>query len=215
MKKLIVVLFLLITAGMITMTVHAQSSALYLMPSFQFYSYPNLNQHLRAAGLPEVAATFGSGAGGFGTINERWRVGGEGTYFTGANTSGTTSTAAEGGLGLFYAGYVLTKNKWRWVPQAGIGYGGLAVTTTQLVNGSISDLLSTGSNSTRLENGSAFAHTGLSIERTVSDGLFLGLKGAYNFGLSDSAWDAPGLNPSTSDRFSGFVVNLIIGFNLR
>jgi hypothetical protein len=215
MKKSVVVLASVIISLLISGNAQSQSSALYLMPSFQFYSYSNLNQSLRAAGFPEVGATFGSGAGGFGTVNNRWRVGGEGTYFSGANHTGTTTTSAEGGLGLFYAGYVLTQKSWRWVPQAGIGYGGLAVTATRSVNGSLSDLLGSESNSTRLENGSAFIHTSLSVEKAFTDGFFLGLKGAYNFGLRDTSWDAPGLSPSTSDRFSGATLNVIIGFVLR
>ncbi|MFN5171097.1 MAG: hypothetical protein ACK5DD_15885 [Cyclobacteriaceae bacterium] len=217
MKKSVVVLASVIISLLISGNAQSQSSALYLMPSFQFYSYSNLNQSLRAAGFPEVGATFGSGAGGFGTVNNRWRVGGEGTYFSGANHTGTTTTSAEGGLGLFYAGYVLTQKSWRWVPQAGIGYGGLAVTATRSVStNSIGDLLTNAPNSSTVSMGDGFVHTSLSIERNLSDAMFIGLKASYNLGLSgEREWETNGLANAVRDPFSSFQLSFNIGFVLR
>lgn len=194
---------------------HAQSSAIYLMPSAQFLSLPNLNRELASAGFPDTPGTFGSGAGGFGTINDRWRIGGEGTYFSGTRNQDNTSVTSEGGLGVFYAGYLVGHGAWHLVPQAGLGFGGVAVNATRSTAGSLTDLLRGDGNTARVATGGLFLHTGISLERDLADGLTLGLKASYNLAFSEEKWTAPGTGSSVSDRFCGVTLNFVVGFRLR
>jgi hypothetical protein len=197
---------------------HAQapSSALHLMPGVQGFSFNRLNSILVAAGFAEVPATFGSGVGGFGTFN-RWRFGGEGTYFSGARTRGNNTTSVDGGLGYFYAGYVVGKQTWRWVPALGIGYGGLDVRTSRGTPvASLDQVLTTSPNSSLVSIGDAFIHTAVAVERSLSESMFLGVKASYNIGLSgDRAWKADGLAATVSDPFSNWQINVSVGFRLH
>lgn len=214
MKK--VIILTLTFSLMFQLKAQNSSSALYLMPSAQRFSFGNINKALSQAGLPEAPMTFGSGAGGFGTIGQ-WRIGGEGTYFSGDASRGQNTTSLTGGLGYFYGGYVWQRNKWNIVPAAGIGFGGLRLVATRSTNAaSIGDLLETESNSRVVSMGDGFIHTTLGLERNLSNSMFLGLKAAYNIGLSgERAWKANGLTNSISDPFRSFQLSLNIGFILQ
>jgi hypothetical protein len=208
--KWIVVGFCFVTPW--SMAQQANQASLYLMPSFQFYQYKNLNQLLQQAGFSEVGASFGTGVGGFGTINARWRVGGEGTYFTSSQQQGSTTTTGQGGLGYFYIGYVASLKKWQFVPSLGIGFGGLAVNATRSTSVNINDLLATNPNSSQIGSGGAFVHSGLVVERKFVSLIYLGLEMAYNFSLGENNWEADGLTDTIKDPFGGFQLNLKIGF---
>lgn len=193
----------------------AQNGSLYLMPSVQMFSFKNINLALNDAGFAETPLTFGSGAGGFGEYN-RWRFGGEGTYFSGDKMLNGKSTSLEGGWGYFYAGYHLTENSWRLIPQLGIGFGGASLHAIMpTTSNNINDLLSQG-NGSSLTIASTFAHTALSIEKNIQSGFYMGLKSSYNLAVGGpSAWKANGLAVAPEDAFSGFQLALIVGFILK
>jgi hypothetical protein len=64
--------------------------------------------------------------------------------------------------------------------------------------------------------GDAFVHVSLAVERNLSDTMFIGLKAAYNEGLSGARpWEANGLPRSTTDPFRSFQLSASMGFVLR
>lgn len=214
MKRLITIL--LVISSISIAKSQNQGSALYLMPATQLFSFGNINNALTQAGLPEAPMTFGSGAGGFGSIRN-WRIGGEGTYFSGNASRGQNTTSLSGGLGYFYGAYVWQRNKWNIVPAAGIGFGGLTLTATRATSAtSIGELFGSEPNSSTISMGDALLHTSLGIERNISDAIFFGIKASYNMGLSGKReWRAAGLTNTVSDPFQSFQLSLNIGFVLR
>jgi hypothetical protein len=214
MKKLIVLV--LAFGSWFQLKAQNPGSALYLMPATQRFSFGSLNNVLAQAGLPEAPMTFGSGAGGFGSAGN-WRIGGEGTYFSGDASRNQNTTSLAGGLGYFYGAYVWQQNKWNIVPAAGIGYGGLTLTATRSTTAtSIGELFGSSANSSTVSIGDGFMHTSLGIERNISDSMFFGIKASYNMGIrGERAWKTNGLTNSVSDPFRSFQVSLNIGFVLK
>lgn len=214
MKKLLILTMAL--GSLVQLKAQNPGSALYLMPSTQQFLFSNINDALTQAGLPEAPMTFGSGAGGFGSMG-KWRVGGEGTYFSGDATRGQSTTSLSGGLGYFYGAYVLSRKKWNLVPAVGLGYGGLTLTATRATSAvSIGGLLSNEANSSTVAMGDGFIHTSVGIERNLSDSMFFGIKGVYNLGMSGNRdWTTNGLRESVSDSFSSIQLSLTVGFVLR
>lgn len=192
-------------------------SSIYLMPAAQRFQFGNINNILTQAGLPEAPMTFGNGAGGFGSVGSNWRIGGEGTYFSGDASRGQNTTSLSGGLGYFYGAYVWSHKSWNVVPALGIGYGGLTLTGTRSTSAnSIVELFGSAANSSTVSMGDGIAHTSLGIERYLSDNMFFGIKASYNLGLSgERTWKANGLPNSTSDPFTSFQVSIAVGFVLK
>jgi hypothetical protein len=211
--KFIVISFFLIVA-------HASSAqnsggTLYMIPSIQVFSFNNINQSISNADFGEVPVTFGNVIGGYGVVNN-WVIGGEGSYFSGTNSSPNTSTTLSGGWGYFYGGYTFNKTKWRIVPALGIGFGGCFVNATR--NTQVPDLaalLTDQPNSSQISLGDALLHTSLSFERFLSKQVYIGIKASYNLGLTGKQpWEADGLQNSTEDAFGGFQAGIKIGFLL-
>lgn len=214
MKKLIILI--LAIGSWCQLKAQNPSSALYLMPATQRFSFGSMNNALAQAGLPEAPMTFGSGVGGFGAVGH-WRIGGEGTYFSGNAARGQNNTSLTGGMGYFYGAYVWQRNQWNVVPAAGIGFGGLTLTAIRSTTAnSLGELLGSRANSSTVSMGDGFIHTALSIERRLSDTMFFGIKAAYHMGLSGKrAWTTNGLTNSISDPFQSFQLSVNIGFALR
>lgn len=201
----------------ISSTVLAQSptgGSVYFSPSLQVFSFQKLNQSFSQAGFEAVPVSSGFGVGGFGQLN-RWRLGGEGTYFSGSKSNEIRSTEAEGGWGYFYGGYVIG-SRWRMIPALGIGWGGISVNAIQLATASFPEFLTTAPNTSRVSLGDVFLHSSLALERTLGKHYYLSAKATYNLGLSGSqAWSANGLTNSVSDPFRGFQASLVFGFILN
>jgi hypothetical protein len=214
MKKLLI--FAVAFGSMIQLKAQNTGNALYLMPTTQQFSFSKINQALTQAGLAELPITFGTGVGGFG-FTRRWRIGGEGTYFSGDASLRQNTTSLSGGQGYFYGAYVWQRSKWNVVPAIGIGYGGLTLTATRSIPAnSIGELFGTAANSSTISIGDGFVHTSLGIERNLSDAMFMGIKASYNLGLSgERTWRADGLANSVRDSFSSFQLSLNFGFVLR
>ncbi len=197
---------------------HAQQNeyyaSVYFMPSVQFFKFDNLNRLLKQNGFPETGVVYTNGFGGYGTIH-RWRIGGEGMYFSGSSGNANNETSMSGGLGYFYTGYNLSFGRWQLIPAAGFGWGGLTVNATRQTDTSLQNLLSTQPNSSQITNGNSFIHTGLSLERILANSFYLGIKGSYNAALSSTTWSAPGLTSSVADPFGGFQASLVVGFLLK
>jgi hypothetical protein len=214
MKRTII--FFLAVGWLTQLKAQSPGSAIYLMPAAQRFSFNSMNNILAQTGLAEVPMTFGSGVGGFGTV-DRWRIGGEGTYFSGDASRGQNRTSLSGGLGYFYGAYVWQRKNWNIVPAVGIGFGGLTLTATRSVPASsLVELFSSEVNGSSVSIGDGFVHTSLGIERNISDTMFLGMKASYNMGLSsERTWKADGLTASLNDSFSSFQLSLNIGFILH
>ena len=214
MKKLLI--FTIAFGFTIQLKAQNAGSTLYLMPATQLFPFGNINNALARAGLPETPMTFGSGAGGFGSIGN-WRVGGEGIYFSGDASRGTDLTSLSGGLGYFYGAYVWQRKKWNIVPAAGIGFGGLTLNATRASSAnSIGELIGNAANSSTVSLGDGITHTSLGIERNISDAMFIGVKASYNMGLGGNReWKTTGLTNSVSDSFNSFQLSLSIGFVLK
>ena len=214
MKKLLI--FTIAFGLTIQLKAQNAGSTLYLMPAAQRFGFENINNILAQADLPEASITFGSGAGGFGSIGN-WRIGGEGNYFSGDASRGTNITSLSGGLGYFYGAYVWQRKKWNVVPAAGIGVGGLTLNATRASSAnSIEDLIGNAANSSTVSLGDGIIHTSLGIERNISDAMFIGIKTSYNMGLSGNReWKTTGLTNSVSDSFNSFQLSLSIGFVLK
>lgn len=215
-SKSIAVTLALVLASAWVLCAQSPSSALYLMPAVQGFRADQLNRSLAAAGFADLPITFGSGAGGFGTVG-RWRIGGEGTYFAGSASRGTTTTSIDGGLGYFYAGYLAHQKTWTFIPAVGLGFGGMNVKATRTTAAtSIDQLLTSDPNTHMAAMGDGFVHTSLAVEKNMSDNLYLGLKGSYHIGLSGArTWKAEGLSNSVADPFSHWQVSIAIGFRLQ
>lgn len=207
----------LILLSTISSAVLAQSTSggsIYFYPNLQVFSFQNLNQSFSQAGFEDVPITAGFGVGGFGQFN-RWRLGGEGTYFSGGKSNEITSTETEGGWGYFYSGYVIGST-WRMIPAVGIGWGGLTVNAIQSAQVSFPEFLTTAPNTSRVSLGDVFLHSALTLERMLGKHHYLGAKVTYNLGLSGSQdWSANGLVNSVSDPFRGIQASLVFGFNLN
>lgn len=209
--------YILISLLSLSINTFAQHGAgvIYLSPGFQAFSFSNLNQALHKAGFSKVASAFGFGSGGYGEFN-RWRIGGEGTYFTASSEGESGSTHLQGGWGFFYGGYSIINSTWRIIPEVGLGFGGATVQTVQQTSGNLSDLLSTQPNASNVSMGDMLAHTAIGIEWKVTRNQYVGLKGIYNLGLSGNrTWETPGLQQTVADPFNGFQLNLLVGFYIR
>jgi hypothetical protein len=190
------------------------SGSLYMAPGIQQFSFSNLNSILTQSGYHKVPLTFGFGTGGYGEHNHL-RIGGEGYYFSGSAKKESISTEIQGGWGYFYAGYKFGNNLWRFIPGAGLGWGGSTVSAIRTTNSSIGVLIDNQPNASVVSIRGTFLHTAITIERDLPGHQYLAVKATYNQGFSAKEWTAPGLTSSVSDSFSGFQLSLIIGFTLQ
>jgi hypothetical protein len=173
-------------SGLVLYAQEKGSGMLYFLTGIQHFQLTNLDKALARNGFTDTALSFGSGSGGFGKIN-RWRIGGEGVYFSGSNSLKGNTTKSEEGLGYFYGGYEVGKTSWKIVPAPGFGIGGLTVSPTRATNSNtIDQLLKTNTNSISLINGGTFMHSFIALERTIGSYLAITLKGIgiYNASLS-------------------------------
>lgn len=214
MRKIIILGFVAVLGG--AATAQTRGGALYMMPGIQRFQFSSLDGALAQAGFAETPVSFGKGFGGFGSAGN-WRLGGEGTYFSGQALRGQNTTLLSGGMGYFYGAYVWQQGPWRIVPAAVPGFGGLVLSAVRATTvATAGELLGSQPNSSTLSMGDVFVHTSLGIERPLSQHMFIALRGAYHLGIGgNKPWNAEGFTAVLHDAFRSFQINLNVGFVLR
>lgn len=209
-----IITFLLFAATIAIAQSQHTSGSLYMAPGIQQFSFSNLNSILSEAGYHKVPLNFGFGTGGYGE-HKHLRIGGEGYYFSGSAKKESTATEMQGGWGYLYAGYKFGNGLWRFVPSAGLGWGGSSVSAIRTTNSSISDLINNQPNTSLVSIGGTFLHTAITLERDLPGHQYLAVKATYNQSFSAKEWTAPGLTSSVSDSFRGLQLSLVFGFMLQ
>ena len=188
------------------------------------FDLSNLNQRLRTRGFETLdGSQVCFGGAGYGIVNGRILLGGEGSGFGQDVASGTQKASLSGGWGFFDVGYVvLSRRNFNLFPLLGIGGGGFNFRIVEkAVSPTFDEILDNPKQEANIFTGSFLLNFALGVDYSLifgeskkgHGGLLLGILAGYIFDPIKADWkmgdadvlDGPDL------RMTGPYVKLIIG----
>jgi len=197
----------------------------YFQTGYAIFNHGNLNDLLKASGMPELENGSLSFGGGGHSIIHNFIIGGEGHGLVG-NTSENARYAVSqsGGYGFLNLGYlILQKPSFTLYPLLGIGGGGSTVTITDKSNlpGSFNDLLANPKQQSNISKGSFMLNFSIGADYFVAGtksknsygGFMLGLRLGYLLEVNKNKWDIDNqeLSGGPDAGISGPFVRLTFG----
>jgi hypothetical protein len=203
----------------------AQSSrsygTLFLGGGANMMNFSSLNKRLQDNELPPVGnIAYNTNLGGYGVIEGRVLVGGEGTLYFNSNAKEGIKTDLVGGYGIFQVGYsIVHKRRLEFYPLVGVGFGSLAIRIRDSrPDGVFQNYFDQLPNVRELIGRGPMIQLAGAVQYRLSqrNGYFVGLRAGY-VNMGNSGWRfSEGLlidGPATAG--SNFFANLTFGMFLH
>jgi len=183
-----------------------------------------LNDKLKAKGFEDLGDNqIFFGGGGYGIINGKILLGGEGGGFSKDVASSTQKASLSGGYGFFDIGYVIfSKSGFNLFPLLGIGGGGFSLRIVERApSPTFDEILDNPKREANISTGSFLFNFALGLDYLLAlgedkegrGGLLLGIRAGYIFDPTKADWKMTDQDvlKGPDIRFTGPYVHLVLG----